>query len=492
MLSNDKKQILDQFIAKFSSSELTWISGYLAGVANGAPTSEQKKISGNLTFLYVTETGNSKFLANELAKRVKALGANVKIKSSDQYRLDDLAKETNIVFLVSTHGDGEMPASGKKFFDHISNENADFSKMNFGVIALGDSSYPLFCQAGKDVQKILLEKKAQKNFERFDLDLDFEQKIDDIYSRVLTMLKVDAQISATAKISQQPAKKEFVKKEFEGEVISNINLNDLGSSKETHHIEIAIPENVVYEPGDAIAVVLTEKKTGSQDKIPPRLYSIASSLNEHGNEIHLTVALSQYIDEKGITHQGLASGYLSSLGKGDRFQLYISKNRQFKLPEDDKDIIMVGPGTGVAPFRSFLAERNYRNASGKNWLFFGERNFRSDFLYQTEWQTYLESGLLSRMDVAFSRDQEVKFGTLRAAGNKIYVQNRMLEKSTELFKWLERGAFFYVCGDKENMARDVENALLAIIAKEGSKSENQAQEYLSSLNEQGRYLRDVY
>ncbi len=481
MLSEEKKQILEKIIPQFSQNELLWVSGYLAGLAGGGAalniTTEQKKVSGNLTLFYVTETGNSKFLANEIAKRLKALGANVKIKASDQYRLSDFEKETNIVFLVSTHGDGEMPASGKKFFDYIKDDANDLSKMHFGVIALGDTSYPLFCQSGKDVDKIFSDKKAQRVFERLDLDLDFEQRIDEIYERVLTMLKVNAPSHATTKISQFSAKKEF-----EGEVITNTNLNDVGSNKKTHHIEIAIPSDVAYEPGDAIAIVLGEKEIGSKEKIAPRLYSIASSLNEHGNEVHLTVAVATYLDEKGVEHKGLVSGYLSALKPGDKLQLYVSKNRQFKLPADEKDVIMVGPGTGVAPFRAFIAERNYRTASGKNWLFFGERNFQSDFLYQTEWQAHLESGLLSRMDVAFSRDQQ----------EKIYVQNRMIEKSAELFKWLESGAFFYVCGDKQNMARDVENALLEIITKEGKKSKEQAEEYLASLSEQGRYLKDVY
>ena len=139
---------------------------------------------------------------------------------------------------------------------------------------------------------------------------------------------------------------------------------------------------------------------------------------------------------------------------------------------------MVGPGTGVAPFRGFLAERNSRLASGKNWLFFGERNFQTDFLYQTEFQDHLESGLLSRLDVAFSRDQK----------EKIYVQNRLEEKAKDLFNWLENGAYFYVCGDKENMAQDVENALLAVIEGQGKP----AKEYLENLTKEGRYLRDVY
>lgn len=478
MLSNDKKKLVDQIVSLFSADELMWTSGFLAGASGGnSGASDSQKVGGNITFLYVTETGNTKFIATEISKRLKSAGANVKVKSSAQYRLDDLAKEENIVFFVSTHGEGEMPAAGQKFFDHIKAEGNKFPKMNFGVIALGDSSYQFFCQAGKDVEKILLEKKAQTKFSRLDLDLDFENHIDEVHNRILSMLSVTGPSHTTTKISNFSAKKEF-----EGEVISNVNLNDIGSAKETHHIEISIPEDVAYEPGDAIAVVLGEKETGSKEKTSPRLYSISSSLNEHGNEVHLTVAIATYVDENGEKKKGLASGYLSGLKKGDKLELYISKNRQFKLPENDKDIIMVGPGTGVAPFRSFVAERNYQAAEGKNWLFFGEQKSYTDFLYQTEWQDYLSSGLLTKLDVAFSRDQ----------AEKIYVQHKMLESSSELFKWLENGAYFYVCGDKKNMAADVEKALLEIISKEGNKNAEQAQQYLDSLSEEGRYLKDVY
>ena len=179
---------------------------------------------------------------------------------------------------------------------------------------------------------------------------------------------------------------------------------------------------------------------------------------------------------------GLFSNYLAKLKINESIKFYLSKNRNFKLPQDHQDIIMIGAGTGIAPFRSFIAERNYRNASGKNWLFFGERNFISDFLYQTELQEYFESGLLTKIDLAFSRD----------SSSKIYVWHRLIENSKELFSWLENNAYLYICGDKNNMARDVENALLEIISKEGNKSNNQAKHYLNNLIELGRYNKDIY
>ena len=181
--------------------------------------------------------------------------------------------------------------------------------------------------------------------------------------------------------------------------------------------------------------------------------------NEHGNEVHLTVSLLKYKDDKGNEVRGLFSGYLANLKEDDNIKFYISRNRSFKLPDDNKDIIMVGPGTGIAPFRSFIAERNYNGAEGKNWLFFGERTFQNDFLYQSEWQDHLDSGVLTKLDVAFSRDQE----------EKIYVQDRIRQNSEELYKWLENGAYFYVCGDKENMAKDVEKYPIRINCYSGQK-----------------------
>jgi sulfite reductase (NADPH) flavoprotein alpha-component len=171
------------------------------------------------------------------------------------------------------------------------------------------------------------------------------------------------------------------------------------------------------------------------------------------------------------------------LQPGDTLPVYIQHNDQFKLAEDPSTpVIMVGPGTGIAPFRAFMQQREETGADGKSWLFFGDQHFRTDFLYQTEWQKWIEKGVLTRMDVAFSRDTD----------HKVYVQHRMLEHSSELFQWLEEGAAVYICGDEKNMAHDVQQALLEIIEKEGRMSNVRAQEYLAGMQQQKRYLRDVY
>jgi sulfite reductase (NADPH) flavoprotein alpha-component len=478
MLRKETKNTLDQLIANSDSKELIWINGYISGLlkdggAGSAAAIDTAGLVDKLTIIYITDTGNSKFISGEISKKLKEKSVSVKVKAANQYRLADLEKEKNVIFIVSTHGEGELPESGQKFFDHIKNNQLNLSKLNYFVIALGDTNYPLFCQSGKDVDARLTELKAKSLAPRVEFDLDFEDHLEELYSNIFTIF--GAKVSGPApSIAKKSSKNEYV-----GEILSNTNLNDIESIKKTHHIEIGVEDGITYEVGDSIGILLE----GDDDKkSTPRLYSIASSANESENEVHLTVSVVSYVDENGKSQQGLCSGHLSSLKIGEKIKFYISKNRQFKLPSDDKDIIMVGPGTGIAPFRGFLAERNFRDASGKNWLFFGDCTFQNDFLYQTEWQDYLESGLLTRMDVAFSRDQK----------EKIYVQHRIKEKAQDLYQWIENGAYFYICGDKEKMAKDVENALILAIGEQGNKTEAEAKEFLEKMKEEGRYLTDVY
>jgi sulfite reductase (NADPH) flavoprotein alpha-component len=218
-------------------------------------------------------------------------------------------------------------------------------------------------------------------------------------------------------------------------------------------------------------------------KMPARLYSISSSLSANPEEVHLTIGAVRY-DAHGRERKGVCSIQCAErLQPGDTLPIYIQNNQNFKLPANhDTPIIMVGPGTGVAPFRSFMQEREEAGAEGKSWMFFGDQHFVTDFLYQTEWQKWLKDGVLTKMDVAFSRDSE----------EKVYVQHRMLEHSKELFGWLQEGAAVYICGDEKNMAHDVHNTLLEIIEKEGSMSREQAVEYLADMQQQKRYQRDVY
>jgi len=218
-------------------------------------------------------------------------------------------------------------------------------------------------------------------------------------------------------------------------------------------------------------------------KLPPRLYSIASSPLAHPEEVHLTVAAVRY-ETHGRSRKGVCSTYLADLVKsGDQVSVFVQPNKNFRLPADGSTpIIMVGPGTGVAPFRAFVEHRAALGSQGKNWLFFGDQHYTYDFLYQLEWQEHLKNGTLTRLDVAFSRDQP----------EKIYVQDRMLVHAQELYEWLEQGAHFYVCGDANRMAHDVNEALISIIENQAAISREAAEAYVEALKKSKRYQRDVY
>ncbi|MGE5386749.1 MAG: sulfite reductase flavoprotein subunit alpha, partial [Betaproteobacteria bacterium] len=218
-------------------------------------------------------------------------------------------------------------------------------------------------------------------------------------------------------------------------------------------------------------------------KLQPRLYSIASSQAAFPDEAHLTVAVVRY-ESHGRQRQGTASSWLARQHDGaDKVPVFIESNKHFKLPADPAaPIVMIGAGTGVAPFRAFMQEREAIGATGKNWLFFGDRNFRTDFLYQVEWQRLLKDGRLTRMDVAFSRDQ----------AEKIYVQHRLLERGKEIYAWIEEGATLYVCGDASHLAPDVNAALSAILQLQGGMDAEAAEAMLKRLQQEKRYQRDVY
>jgi len=221
---------------------------------------------------------------------------------------------------------------------------------------------------------------------------------------------------------------------------------------------------------------------GQLRKLPPRLYSIASSHAANPDEVHLTVASVRY-RAHGRERAGVASTWLADrVGDETAVPVYIDPNRNFRLPADDVPIIMIGPGTGVAPFRAFVEERETRGAPGSNWLIFGEQRFDSDFLYQREWLRWRETGVLDRIDVAFSRDQ----------ASKVYVQHRVRERGRDIYRWLDDGAHVYVCGDAERMAPDVHQALIDVIAREGSVSADDASAWLGQLQKEKRYQRDVY
>jgi sulfite reductase (NADPH) flavoprotein alpha-component len=582
MLNTPKLNLMQELIAGSSREELIWLSGYLAGVvaAQQAPpalaVTEIPPVNAvpaisKITIAYGTETGNSKKLASDFAAKAKKKGINAKLVGLEQYRLNDLAKEEYFFTVISTQGDGEPPAAAKKFYDHIHQNELKLEKLKYGVLALGDTAYPLFCKAGEDVDHQLQKAGGQRIASLEKCDTDYESQAIGWFEKILQQLGTSGAGaqgngvlqtgSGLAGSAPAVVAKTTGKKVYTGTILNNINLNDRGSSKQTHHLEI-VAEEVDYQPGDSLGLVpenpalvvdailgltgvdaerklavrqeehsighLLRKKLNIvylpervvkkyaaivQQDIPetriglldllkiypvrdaaqfhevmavleptaPRLYSISSSPEAHGGEIHLTVAKDRFSVNGEIKH-GLCSDQLSQLAPDQTFEFYIHKNSQFRLPAPDKDVIMIGPGTGVAPFRSFLAERDSTGASGRNWLFFGDQHFTTDFLYQTELQNWLQTGVLTRLNTAFSRDQ----------AEKVYVQHKMLRESAELFRWLEAGAYIYVCGAKEPMSVDVEMALLHVIQKEGKKPLAQAEAYLDELRESGRYVKDVY
>jgi|TARA_B100000768_G_scaffold171284_1_gene178449 sulfite reductase (NADPH) flavoprotein alpha-component len=213
-----------------------------------------------------------------------------------------------------------------------------------------------------------------------------------------------------------------------------------------------------------------------------RTYSISSSLNKVKNEVHLTVSSVRW-QKDSRKYNGVCSTFLADdCALGENIKVFFTPNKSFRLPDDNKDIIMIGPGTGIAPFRAFLQEREYRNSSGKNWLFFGDQTKNDDFIYKNELEDYLSSGVLNKLDLAFSRDQK----------DKIYVQNIMYENKNEFYNWLGSGAYLYICGDANRMAKDVEDMIIKIIMECSNISFDAAFDYLNNLKREKRYLRDVY
>jgi len=562
MLAGHKLDTILDIIKTSSKEELAWLNGYLSGILADVnlPASSEQPVTAKkkITIVFGTETGNSKHLATTFANTAKSQGIIPKLVSLDQYRFSDLTKEENFLAIISTHGDGEPPISAKQFYDHIHLNGFTIPKMKYGVLALGDTSYPLFCKAGEDVDQQFQKLGANRVVPLQKCDVDYEDQAKKWFDQYLHSLE---------KVSIDPVQKPIVKrpaekKIYKGVLIEKCLLNGRGSAKETFHLEIAA-DDVDYEPGDAIGIVpqnseetvkaiiqitnadaqqalvfknetctvydllksrlnisnlpqrvikkygdiikqsinetrisltglLTDyplpegqkfmELIGILEPLSPRLYSISSSPAAHEGEVHITVVKDKFYNNNGELQFGLCSSYLSGLITESIFNFFIHKNKRFRLPAENKDIILIGPGTGIAPFRSFIAERNSTGATGRNWLFFGDQHFTTDFLYQTEWQNYFSTDVLTNISLAFSRDQP----------QKVYVQQKMRERAAELFEWIKNGAYIYVAGTKDPMSKDVEEELLKIIEEQGKLASEDAVKYLDSLKSEGRYCKDVY
>ncbi|PWI60115.1 sulfite reductase [NADPH] flavoprotein alpha-component [Bacillus subtilis] len=595
--NQEQAELLNRLLPTLTESQKIWLSGYLsaqsvsAQEAAGAPAAAVSAeapapaVSKEVTVLYGSQTGNAQGLAENAGKQLEQSGFQVTVSSMSDFKPNQLKKVTNLLIVVSTHGEGEPPDNALSFHEFLHGRRAPkLEDLRFSVLALGDSSYEFFCQTGKEFDQRLEELGGKRISPRVDCDLDYDEPAAEWLEGVLKGLNeagVGSAAPAPAAASQTGESSYSRTNPFRAEVLENLNLNGRGSNKETRHVELSLEgSGLTYEPGDSLGVypendpelvelllkemnwdpeeivtlnkqgdvrplkealishyeitVLTKplleqaaQLTGNDElrellapgneenvkayiegrdlldlvrdygpfsvsaqefvsilrKMPARLYSIASSLSANPDEVHLTIGAVRY-DTHGRERKGVCSILCAErLQPGDTLPVYVQHNQNFKLPKDpETPIIMVGPGTGVAPFRSFMQEREETGAEGKAWMFFGDQHFVTDFLYQTEWQNWLKDGVLTKMDVAFSRDTE----------EKVYVQHRMLEHSAELFEWLQEGAAVYICGDEKHMAHDVHHTLLEIIEKEGNMSREEAEAYLADMQQQKRYQRDVY
>lgn len=496
MLTPYQEELLENLLITLDPKQTTWLSGYLQGLiaesprpaATNAPVSKPQ-----VDVYYATETGNAKALSLQLMKALKTAGFKTKSAAVNRLKPQDINKDHIAIFLASTHGEGDPPESAIQFFERIKQADAGLlADMPFAVLGLGDKTYEIFCGAATELAQTLTKLGGQAFQDIALFDVDYATHTPKWIQDTVTTLnqRVEAGSSSVASTPATPAEattpdvrtgKGYTRLEpVKGRIKDIVNLNDHGSNKATYHIEIEYEDDVVYTPGDSVGIILPPAIAG--DDLSPRLYSIASSPSLHQQEIHLTVALASHQQADGSQGFGLCSKYLADLAEQDEISFYIDQNHIFNLPADDQDSIMIGPGTGIAPFRSFIHERAERGASGRNWLFFGDQQAHCDFLYQAEWQEHLGMETLTRMDLAFSRDQ----------ADKIYVQDRLREQASTLVEWLENGAALYVCGSKDPMSRDVEHTLTEIIVQEKGLSLEHAADYLADLEEQGRYLKDVY
>lgn len=567
----------------FNGEQRAWLYGFMAGlnsrlvagenIANAPASSAAQPIH----ILYGTQTGNSENLAMDAAASAKSLGMAPEVRGLDDIEMDTLAAMRHVVIVTSTYGEGEMPDNAQLFWEALSADTAPrLEGMKFAVLALGDTGYDGFCQAGKLIDTRLEQLGATRIATRLDCDIDFEDAAAAWFGETLPLAAekpVSGAATATAPSREQTGWSR--KNPYVSTMAVNRRLSGTASTKEIRHFEFNLADSgLVYEAGDALGVMPVndpalvdlliarlgaaaesevsgtslgallstqyEISTPSRDLIAEverragheelthvvrngdkealdaflwskdtfdlislipegsldapefvallkplqhRAYSISSSPKEAEDRVHLTVASVRY-HAANRDRGGVCSTYMADrVAEGASAGIFVSPNKAFRVPgNDDAPMIMVGPGTGIAPFRAFLQERRARGAKGQNWLFFGDQRRESDFIYEDELSTMSRDGLLTRLDLAFSRDQDAK----------IYVQTRMKENGKALFSWLEDGASFYVCGDASRMARDVDTALGDIIAEHGGMTAEKAADYLAGLKKDKRYLRDVY
>ena len=570
-----------------SPLQLAWLSGYCWARADGgalptvAATDATSAASAEpappplaVTVLSASQTGHAREVADKLHATLAEQGINAKRISAADYKPKTIADEQVLLLVTSTQGEGEPPEEALSLHRLLFGKKAPpLPALRFAVCGLGDSSYPDFCQAGKDFDTRLAELGGERLAPRADCDVDYQATaaawIADLVPR-LAALQPAAPRTPTAAAPATPAAYDR-DHPFTAPLLARQKITGRHSTKDVRHIELDLAgSGINYQAGDALGVwcendparvdailaalkldgvtvidgktlreQLIREREISQNTpqfvqgyaalaksadldaeiathgaapyaantpldaivarypaaitaeqlltllrpLTPRLYSIASAPEEVGEEVHLTVGVLHY-EHDGKAYSGAASGYLGErLPEDGAARVFVEPNPNFRLPDDPQAaIIMIGNGTGIAPFRAFMQARVAREAPGKNWLVFGNPHFTEDFLYQTEWQGWRKDGFLHRYSLAWSRDQ----------AEKVYVQDKLREEAASVWQWLKDGAYVYVCGDAARMAKDVERALLDIIAGEGGMDADAAADYLDELRQARRYQRDVY
>ena len=552
-------------LSKLSPQQQAFLAGYLwAGSHDGtgratALTPVSDAGGRKITIISVSQTGNAAGVAKKLFEKLKSEGLDVTLTSAASYKARQLAKEDIVVIATSTQGDGEPPEEGVPLHSYLFGKKAPkLDGLTFAVVALGDSSYPHFCQAGVDFDTKLAELGADRLLERVDADVDFTAVTEAWIDRAVEKLKLIAGGSAEGTVltpsntNVAHGTSLYTKENpYTATLLTSHPLVTDDAGRMIMHIEVDLDDSGIhYQVGDALGII-THNPPSSVDEIlelnglsgeekiesrkgttnirealiaqcdlnqltpkflsdyagslkndaltailndkeklqhyqswtpavglfkdypqaldaqrlydglkplTPRLYSIASSQEEVGEEVHLCVGLVD-IDHGGKTYNGCASGLLSNrLKEGDEVEVFVEPNPRFRLPADSSTpVIMIGPGTGIAPFRAFMQQRRAEASTGKNWLIFGNRHYRRDFLYQAEWIEFRDQGFLNEVSLAWSRDGK----------EKVYVQDKIHEQAEQFWQWLQQGAHVYVCGDASRMAKDVEKAMIDVIVQHG-------------------------
>ena len=595
-LSTEWQQQLDQF----SATQLAWLSGYCwarsqngqaAAVGSAAASASTvaatpAAVARKITVLSASQTGNARRVAEQLLVQLQEASLDAQLVAAGDYKAKNIASEDILLIVASTQGEGEPAEEAVSLHKFLHGKKApQLAQLSYAVLALGDTSYPNYCQAGKDFDAALEKLGATRLAERVDCDLDFQAASEAWRTQVAGVVQQLAAASAAPAADAAPsasssvvAEQHYSKENPYSATLSvsqKITAND--ANKDVRHIEIDLADSGIhYAAGDALGVwfsndealvaevlglaglsgdetvslangqslsikealtfhdeltqntpqfikgyaelsqnaallqliqdttalqaavdctpiagilhdyphaISAEQLHGLLRPLTPRMYSIASAQAEVETEVHLTVGRVAY-EHHGQAYTGGASGFLSDrVEEGGEIKVFVEPNKNFRLPENgDTPIIMIGAGTGVAPFRAFIQQRDNNGDAGLNWLVFGNQKFTDDFLYQAEWLQYRKNGLLNKVSTAWSRQGK----------EKVYVQHKLRENAADVWQWLQNGAHVYVCGDALKMAKDVEQALLDIIAEHGNMSPDDADEYLSELRENKRYQRDVY